>query len=224
MDRAWKLIGLIILAVAAYAAWEYKAIETDMQRRVTAVAEQLDPELWDYRRTPRQSSAAFLRAIVTVHQATQPNRARVFFGSRTQKAEWFIDAALEKRQTTPMAKQLVRSALLEAIDDCDEWGILDSTTGNAALERGDEPEIVAGAFSGLKAKVGWHVSPVVAPEVINHPANFTLQPEPVWAVQQDRLDGESFQHAQGLHGANILDELAWIRVQAYWKDGAAKNK
>lgn len=215
MTNPLKIIGLLAIAAIVYVSWWVKDMEDSRASRVAALAECFDRK--DFAPgSPRQASrSAFLRAIAVLHKNLALEPDETWYNNFRADVHWYLDHATAHLEIGDTERTLIQNAILRAYYDARQYGVLSTREGRQALAVGDAPQVVHGLFTGETLRIGYRLSPVLVPEVINHPANFLLQPALAWGLQQDRLDQEGMTAAQEFQRAGILSPSGWETVESY---------
>lgn len=148
----------------------------------------------------------FYQAILHLHQALLAERSLGWWRDKEITLDWYVREALQNADVTSEEASLIGTALQNAYFELQRHGTLAMTEGREQLARGREPVATEGLFAGDPLVIGYLVSPVVLPQLGNHPANFILQPATAWALQQDVPDESAIGHARRFQSAGILPE------------------
>jgi|GEM_PF-1827316 len=161
---------------------------------------------------PQRVRENFFRAIARLHEAQIAERSLGWWRNQEVNTDWYVHEALNEAGGSRDEAHLIGTALQNAYHEVRRQGTLALTEGRARLSSGREPISTEGLFAGDPLVIGHRISPVIVPELRNHPANFVLQPSTAWALQQDVLDSSivglarQFQNA-GLLPAEVVERL-----------------
>lgn len=215
MTNLFKLLGLLTLAAIVYVSWRIKDMEDSRAQRVAALADCFNRPDFSPKSPRRAARSSFLRALSTLHKNLAQEPEETWYNNFRADAQWYLDQATAHLEINDTERTLIHNAILHAYSDARQFGVLSTSDGRQALAAGDEPRIPGGMFTGEPLRIGYRLSPVLAPEVINHPANFVLQPALAWGLQQDRLDQAGISAAQEFQRAGILSASGWETVESY---------
>ena len=223
MDRSWKILLAVVVVAIIWFSWQKAQEESERGRRVRALADCFNQA--DYKpRSPRENVRAnFFKALAQLHQNVADEPAADFLHRGKHDTTWYLDEALDPIPLPDPERLLLKNAIVNGYADARAAGAFDQAAGREAMAAGREPIITKGSFAGEPLRIGWRVSPVLIPEIINHPANFKLMPAVAWGLQQERIDDASVSAARELHQAGILSLAGWELVQGYHREARKKD-
>jgi len=155
---------------------------------------------------PAAVQAHFLQTLVRLHEADQIERSLGWWRNKEISLHWYIQEALKSLEASPEENSLIGQALQNAYFELQKHDALALAESREELKRGRLPKCTEGLFAGDPLVIGFLVSPVIVPQVRNHPANFVLQPATVWALQQDVPDPSSLGLVRQFKAAGIVPE------------------
>lgn len=215
MIRIFQFLALLSVAALIYISYAKKE-ETDARAlRVKELAECFHREDFHRHASPKTVQKAFLRAIYLLHQNVKEEPPPRMWQDVRPDVHWYLDEALKDFPAPDNELSLIKSSLLNALSDAQRLGLLSDPVSRDQLAKGELPLIASGPFEGEPLRIGWHISPVLIPEVVNHMANFVLQPALAWGVQQDRMDDTSFATAKRFYAAGVLSNEGFALAQSY---------
>jgi hypothetical protein len=218
MDRSWKILFAVVLAAIVWYSWKKSRIETDRALRVRMLAGYVNRDEFKQRAQPDTVQASFFKILAQMHQNAADEPPPGFMNRTPHDAAWYLDEALRSLDFPEPERLLLKSNFLNSYSDARLAGAFDQSDSREALAAGRGPTISRGTFAGEPLRVGWRVSPVLVPELLNHPANFKLMPGIAWSLQQERIDDASYGAAREIFGGGVLSTPGWEAVQRYHRD------
>lgn len=218
MDRSWKILVAVVVAAIVWFSWQRSQEESARALRVRALAECFHSADFEPRSPLENVQSNFFRALAQLHQNVLEEPPPGFWRQTKPDASWYLDEALASLEVPNPERILIKTGMMNGYDDARAAGAFEQSAGREAMAAGREPPITKGSFAGEPLRIGWRVSPVLVPEIVNHPANFKLMPALAWGLQQERMDDTSAASAHELFKAGILSETGWKLVQAYQSD------
>lgn len=210
MQTINKVLLLIIAAGGLFFWWSKQQSTAEYDRQVGALATTLDRRFIRPETPAAQAEAMFLRAMVIFSDyRTLLARGRIRTGEDTYlKAVLSAAGYTSEREISLIAKSLQTNLAL-----CQQMKIIPEAEGTQSLLTGQAPLIRAGSFKGDTLTIGRHLSAALAPDLANHPANYTLLPAsaaalmwPLTLSDHTVRAAEEFK-SQGLLDARIALEL-----------------
>jgi hypothetical protein len=200
----------LLLVVAGISIFSVlKHIEKrDRDMRVQDLSDCFQPREFAPGQPPQAVRTHFYQAIAHLHQAQLAERSLGWWRNKEITLDWYVREALKNADVGSEEASLIGTALQNAYYELQRHGTLAFTEGREQLSRGREPTATEGLFAGDPLVIGYLVSPVVLPQLGNHPANFILQPATAWALQQDVPDVSAIGHARRFESAGILPASA----------------
>lgn len=177
---------------------------------------------------PEPVRTHFLQALVKLHESQQAERSLGWWRTKDVSSDWYVHEALQGLDATDSEISLIGLALQNAYFELQRQDALALQESRDLLRRGQPPLCTRGLFAGDTLVIGYQLSPVVIPDLRNHPANFILQPATVWALQQDVLESSNLAlirqwHRAGLLSDAVLADLTTMLSPAPKSDTAQKN-
>jgi hypothetical protein len=213
MDRSWKILLAVLVAAVVWYSWQKSRIENDRALRVRVLAGYFNRDEFKQRGKREAVQSSFLKILGQVHQNVAEEPPPGFMNRTPRDASWYLDEALATLELPDQERQLLKSNLLNSYADARTAGAFDQSEGREALAAGREPVITRGTFAGEVLRIGWRVSPVIVPEIVNHPANFKLTPAVAWSLQQETINDASFGAARELFNGGVLSTAGWEVVE-----------
>lgn len=203
MQFFYKFMFLAVVTAAGVLWWVKSRHDIEYNRQVGALATTMDRRLANPLSPSGQADAMFLRSMVVLAEFRDLKRRGILDQDDTTYIYDALDAA---GYNNPLEINLIAENLKENLALCDETGVLSDGLGSQALLTGQPPRIQTGPFEGENLVISRRISPQLAPEVLNHPANFALTPAPqadlIWPYT---LTDRILRTATDLKAARILD-------------------
>lgn len=228
-DHFWKIIFLIVVSVAgvwSYQRYDKKQNWIELKARYQAIYQEIptSPESDD-----AECKGKYLTFLAMVNQfrvnltndyvqAFPPAAERHTDAKPTldDHTKWMLDGALgvpEDSPRTPLA-EVVQAAIFKNLKLCEQFGIFDGEENMKLMLKGKNPLISKGSFSGEPLVVVQRIPVFAARQVAHHPANYTLIPESLAAVQAETLDDSVRSLADKFKHASILSQQSYDRLKS----------
>jgi hypothetical protein len=207
--------SIFVLVVAAITWFSYvKHIEG--RDRTTRVQDLRDCfERRDF--SPGQPSKAvqtgFLQAVARLHEAQMAERSLGWWKTKDISLNWYIDEGLKELEASQEESSLIGRALQNAYFELQRQDALALSESREKLKTGTIPQATEGLFAGEALVIGYQLSPVVLPQLRNHPGNFVIQPATVWALQQDLIETSALSAVREFVTAGVLPESAYTTLR-----------
>ena len=173
MQTVNKLLLLALAAAGLVYWWTQHQSTVEYDRQVGALASTLDRRLHRKETPAPLAEAQYLRALVIFSDyRLLRDSARI----RTPEDIYLIDALTAAGYTTEREISLIAKSLVTNLNLCQELQILPAPEGTAALLTAQPPLIPTGPFRGETLLLARSLHPVLVPDLVNHPANYTLIP------------------------------------------------
>jgi len=173
---------------------------------------------------PAAVQAHFFQALVRLHEAMLAERSLGWWRNKEINLDWYIHEGLAELEANPEEASLIGRALQAAYYDLQRNDVLALSDSRESLLRGRPPHATHGIFDGDPLVIGFQISPVIIPHLRNHPANFVLQPAPVWALQQDIIDAGNLGLVRQFHNAGLIpDPLFQALNNQFRRPSTAQN-
>ncbi len=153
---------------------------------------------------PQNVQKSFMQALVRLHESMLSERTLGWWRNKEITLEWYLEAAIAGLEANDTEASLIRRALQQAYYELQRQDQLEDYDLREKIRGGKPPVCTQGNFVGDALVVGFHVSPVIVPQLRNHPGNFVLQPATVWALQQDIVEKTDFGMIREFHNAGLL--------------------
>ena len=223
MSWFWRILFFGSVAFGLYAWFGKRQAGQQRIDRGQSFADLFSRQTLDFKDDSTVVEKNFYRALAFAHDYHDP-QPPIHFGTPPDGG-WrpLLSQALTERDFSQNEVTLLIDALEDALGVCDNLGVWETQANAEALEAGNPPSIRSGTFEGERLRISFRLTPAIAPQARNHPANFQLVPESVWALQPDRLDPDAFRFAERLHSAKIIDGQTKASVSARWDAIQKKN-
>lgn len=228
-DHFWKLIFLIILTFAG--VWTYQ--RHDRQQTWQDTKERYRTTYQEIPTTPESDDAdckaKYLAFLAMVHQfqVNLTNEHIVAFPPAAEKysenkpsiddrTKWMLDGALglaEDTPRTPLA-EIVHTSILKNLKICQQFGIFEAEENMERMLEGKNPLISKGSFEGEPLVVVQRIPVFAAREAAHHPANYSLLPESLAAVQAANLDEGMRSLAEQFKRASVLSTKSYDQFKS----------
>lgn len=173
MQTINKILLLVIAAGGLFYWWSKQQSSAEYDRQVGALASTLDRRYLSPGTPAPQAEAMFLRALVIFSDYRNlVTRGRIRVGEDV----YLKDSLNTAGYFSENESALVARTLRENLTLCQQMKVIGEGEGNQALLTGQAPIIRAGSFKGDTLVVGRRLSPVLAPDLANHPGNYALIP------------------------------------------------
>jgi len=207
--------SFFILLVGAIAWYSYlKHVEgEDRSVRVREIQECFERRAFAPGQPSRLAQSQFLKALVRLHEADLAERSLGWWKTKDISQSWYLDEGLKALESSPEETALISRALQNAAVELQRHDAFALSENRAQLEKGLLPKAAEGLFAGEPLVIGFQLSPVVLPQLRNHPGNFVIQPAPVWALQQDLIEPSQLAAVREFVTAGILPESAHTELR-----------
>ena len=210
MQTINKLILIVLAAAGLFYWWSKQQSTAEYDRQVGALASTLDRRFVSPSTPATQAEAMFLRAMVIFSDyRTLLARGRI----RTGEVTYLQDVLAAAGYTSEREIFFIAQALQSNLTICQQMKIIPEAEGTQALLDGQAPLIRAGSFKGDTLTIGRQLPPSLAPDLVNHPANYAFVPSsaaalmwPFTLTDNTLRAAESFK-AQGLLEPRLVTEL-----------------
>lgn len=162
---------------------------------------------------PKEVQTHFLQAVARLHEAQLAERALGWWKNKEISLNWYIDEGLKELDASKEEKALIGRALQQAYFELQRQDALALSESREQLKSGRIPKATQGLFAGDSLVIGSQLSPVVLPQLRNHPGNFVIQPAPVWALQQDLIETVQLGAVREFVTAGVLPESAYTELR-----------
>lgn len=161
----------------------------------------------------KQVQTRFLHAVARLHEAQLAERSLGWWKTNDISLNWYIDEGLKGLEASKEELSLIGRALQNAYFELQRQDALALSESRDHLKAGKLPLATQGLFAGDPFLIGNLLSPVVLPQLRNHPGNFILQPAPVWALQQDLIETSQLGTVREFVTAGVLPESAFTELR-----------
>ena len=198
--------SFLILLVAGITWFSYlKHVEArDRKTRVQDLAECFQRREFASTQPPPAVQTHFWQALAYLDEAQRAERSLGWWRKKDISVNWYLNEALKGLEATDGEASLISRALENAYFEVQRHGVLVSQEGRDQLKQGQPPDTTVGLFSGDPLVIGFLVSPVLVPQLRNHPGNFVLQSATVFALQQDVPDSSTLNLARQFYSAGLV--------------------
>ncbi len=223
MTWFWRIVFFSMVAVGLYAWLGKRNAEQQRLARGQEMADFFARQTLDFKDDSAVVEKNFFRALSFAHQYHDP-KPPLHIGTPPDNG-WrpLLEKTLTERSYDQDEIGLIVDSLEKGLAVCSQYRIWDDPASIDSLDGGTSPTIESGTFAGERLRIAYRISPVIAPQARNHPANFRLVPASVWALQPDRLDLDSYRFSDRLHAARILDGDAKAAIATRWDAIQKKN-
>ena len=160
-----------------------------------------------------QAQTRFLQAVARLHEAQLAERSLGWWKTKDISLNWYIDEGLKGLDASKEEMSLIGRALQNAYFELQRQDALALSESRDQLKEGKIPKATEGLFAGDPLVIGYQLSPVVLPQLRNHPGNFVIQPAPVWALQQDLVETSQLGAVREFVTAGVLPESAFTELR-----------
>jgi hypothetical protein len=206
-----QLINKILFVALAMGAgvywWTKEQARVEYDRQVGALATTLDRRMADPMSPSGQADALFMRSLVILSDFRDlKQRERL----EADETNFLNDALSAAGYNNPSEIGAISRNLRENMTVCQQLKIFGDGSGSQAMLTGQAPVIQSGSFKSESLVLVRRLSPQLAPEVVNHPANFALVPasaaDLIWPFT---VNNQVLQTASDLKTANVLDTASY---------------
>ncbi|MDB6133131.1 MAG: hypothetical protein JWM59_1374 [Verrucomicrobiales bacterium] len=206
-----QLINKILFVALASGAgvywWTKEQARVEYDRQVGALATTMDRRMADPMSPSGQADALFMRSLVILADFRDLKQRKRLEADET---DFLNDALSAAGYNNPSEIGAISRNLRENITVCQQLKIFGDGSGSQAMLTGQAPVIQSGPFKSESLILVRRLSPQMAPEVVNHPANFALVPDPaadlIWPFT---VNNQVLQTAADLKTANVLDTASY---------------
>jgi hypothetical protein len=210
----YRTILVLMVAGIVWFSMHKHAEERDRSVRVQNLRECFERREFAAQAAPQRVRTHFFTALVRLDEALKAERVLGWLRHQEISVDWYVNQALEGSAGSSEEASMIGTALQNAYHEVRRHDILALPAERDRLLSGSEPTATAGLFAGDPLVFGYRVSPVIVPELRNHPANFILQPQTAWAMQQDIVDSSTVSIVRQFHTAGILSKPVFDRFLA----------
>lgn len=207
-----KLLLLAVAAGGGFYWWQQEQNRAEYERQVGAMSTTLDRGLANPLAASDQSEALFLRSMIILSDFRNlKNNGRL----EADESTFLNDALTAAGYNNSQEIGLISRNLRDSLNTCMQLQIFGDGSGSQALLTGQAPLIHAGPFKDEPLVIMRRLPPQLAPEMVNHPANFSLVPAPVAnMIWPYTVDDSLLNTANSLKQANLLDAASWEAIKA----------
>ncbi|MFN0126374.1 MAG: hypothetical protein ACKV19_06790 [Verrucomicrobiales bacterium] len=148
----------------------------------------------------------FMQALVRLYESLDAERTLGWWRNKEISLDWYLEEAVKELDTNEKEASLIRRALQQAYFELQRHRQLVEPEQREAILNGKPPVCTQGNFVGEPLRIGYQLSPVMIPQLRNHPGNFVLQPATPWALQQDIVEQANFGVIRQFHAAGVLPD------------------
>jgi len=174
-----RVILILIIAGTGIYFWMKQQAQVEYDRQVGALASCFDRRFLSPDMPSAQAESMFRRALVVfADYRGLVDRGRV----NPSEMDYLRDALGQAGYTSDYEISIISKSLRDNLAVCDRAKIISEPEGLQSLLSGQTPLIRGGPSKGDTLVIGRRVPPALAPEVINHPANFAMMPSAAAAL------------------------------------------
>jgi len=174
-----RVLLILLVAGSGFYFWRKQQNQVEYDRQVGALASSLDRRFLSPNTPSSQAESMFRRALVILSDyRSLVARRRV----TPPEVDYLRDALGQAGYSSDFEISIVSKSLRDNLEVCDRTKIISEPEGLQSLLTGQAPVIRGGPSKGDLLVIGRRVAPALAPEVINHPANFTMLPSSAAAL------------------------------------------
>ncbi len=218
-EHFWKLILLLMVTVGGWLGYDQWSTAQAWDHVVLSYKSDLEAVSTNPTATEDQSFGNYWRLLANLHQyqldveaglitprplkdandAANPGNPEA---SGSHALPWLFRALTSSER----GSEITIEALRTNFATCQQLGVFESESNLLLMSRGQPPVLEKGPYRDEKLLITPRVPLLVAREAVHYPANFTLVPESVAALEPSEIDDATKQLASKLKQANLLSQ------------------
>lgn len=206
-----KILFLALAACGGLYWWRQEQSRAEYDRQVGALATTLDRRLANPLSPSEQTDALFLRSMVILSDFRDLKQKERLDADETT---FLTDALQAAGYNNPGEISSITRNLKDNFSVCVQLKIFGDGSGSQSMLTGQSPVIHAGPFTNETLVLVRRLPPQLAPEVVNHPANFALVPAPaadlIWPYT---VNDHALRTATDLKAVNVLDAASFEAIK-----------